>query len=42
MTPTQPRPSTRGTYHRLPVGDYRVLYYVDGDVITIERVDRVA
>ena len=32
----------RGAYHRLPVGDYRVLYYVDGDVITIERVDRVA
>jgi mRNA interferase RelE/StbE len=30
----------RGAYHRLPVGDYRILYYVDGDVITIERVDR--
>jgi mRNA-degrading endonuclease RelE of RelBE toxin-antitoxin system len=31
----------RGVYHRLPVGSYRVLYYVDGDLITIERVDRV-
>jgi mRNA interferase RelE/StbE len=31
----------RGIYHRLPVGVYRVLYYVDEDVITIERVDRV-
>jgi hypothetical protein len=31
----------RGIYHRLPVRDYRILYYVDGDVITIERVDRV-
>ena len=31
----------RGTYHRLRVGSYRILYYIDGDVITIERVDRV-
>ena len=32
----------RGRYHRLRVGPYRVLYVVDGDVITVERVDRVA
>lgn len=32
----------RGRYHRLRVGRYRVLYVVDGDVITIERVDRLA
>ena len=31
----------RGDYHRLRVGRYRVLYFVDGDVITIERVDRL-
>src|ERR1022692_3393481 len=29
----------RGRYHRLRVGPYRVLYVVDGDTITIERVD---
>lgn len=32
----------RGTYHRLHVASYRILYYIDGDVITIERVDRVS
>lgn len=32
----------RGAYHRLRVGDYRILYYIDGDLITIERVDRVS
>ena len=32
----------RGRYHRLRVGPYRVLYVVDGDVITVERIDRVA
>lgn len=30
-----------GEYRRLRVGDYRVLYRVQGDVITIYRVDRV-
>jgi mRNA-degrading endonuclease RelE of RelBE toxin-antitoxin system len=29
-----------GEYHRLRVGQYRVFYQVDGDVVTIERVDR--
>jgi mRNA interferase RelE/StbE len=32
----------RGAYYRLRVGDYRVQYYVDGDLITIERVDRAS
>jgi hypothetical protein len=32
----------RGRYHRLRVGRYRVMYVIDSDVITIERVDRVA
>jgi mRNA-degrading endonuclease RelE of RelBE toxin-antitoxin system len=31
----------RGGYHRLRVGPYRVLYAVDEDVITVERVDRL-
>jgi mRNA-degrading endonuclease RelE of RelBE toxin-antitoxin system len=31
----------RGRYHRLRVGQYRVLYVIDDDVITVERVDRV-
>ena len=31
----------RGRYHRLRVGQYRLIYVIDGDVITVERVDRV-
>jgi len=31
----------RGRYHRLRVGDYRIVYVIDGNLITIERVDRV-
>jgi mRNA-degrading endonuclease RelE of RelBE toxin-antitoxin system len=31
----------RGEYHRMRVGSYRVIYIVDDDVITIERVDRL-
>ena len=31
----------RGSYHRLRVGRYRVMYFTDDDVITIERVDRL-
>jgi hypothetical protein len=30
----------RGRYHRLRVGEYRVQYIIDGDLITVERVDR--
>ena len=32
----------RGRYHRLRVGRYRVVYTIDDDLITIDRVDRVA
>ena len=31
----------RGDYHRLRVGPYRVVYIVDDELITVERVDRV-
>jgi hypothetical protein len=31
----------RGAYRRLRVGLYRVLYDVEGDLITIVRIDRV-
>jgi len=30
-----------GEYHRLHVGEYRVVYVIDPDRLTIERVDRV-
>ena len=39
---SRPSASTRGIYNRLHIGPYRVIYYVDGDVVTIRRVDRVA
>jgi hypothetical protein len=32
----------RGGYHRLRAGRYRVIYFTDGGLITIERVDRLA
>jgi mRNA-degrading endonuclease RelE of RelBE toxin-antitoxin system len=32
----------RGRYHRLRVDLYRILYVIDDDVITVERVDRVS
>jgi mRNA-degrading endonuclease RelE of RelBE toxin-antitoxin system len=31
----------RGRYHRLRVGPYRIIYTIDDDLITIDRVDRV-
>ena len=30
-----------GDMHRLRVGRYRILYVIEGDLITIDRVDRV-
>lgn len=39
--PYPPEGFHRGRYHRLRVGPYRVMYVIDGDVITIERVDHV-
>ena len=37
--PEPPEGFHRGRYHRLRAGDYRIMYVVDDDVITIERVD---
>jgi mRNA-degrading endonuclease RelE of RelBE toxin-antitoxin system len=31
----------RGDYHRLQLGQYRVTYAIDDQLITVERVDRV-
>jgi mRNA-degrading endonuclease RelE of RelBE toxin-antitoxin system len=39
--PYPPEGFHRGRYHRLRVGRYRVLYVVDRDVVTVERVDRL-
>jgi mRNA-degrading endonuclease RelE of RelBE toxin-antitoxin system len=40
--PHPPGAFDRGDYHRLRVGRFRVAYVIDGDLITVERVDRVA
>jgi mRNA interferase RelE/StbE len=39
--PEPPNAFVRGGYRRLRVGDYRVLYEVEADVIAIVRVDKV-
>ena len=39
--PDPPGAFIRSAYRRLRVGDYRVLYAVEGDLITVVRVDRV-
>lgn len=39
--PDPPEAFIRGPYRRLHVGDYRILYRVEGDLITVIRVDRV-
>ncbi len=39
--PYPPEAFHRGDYHRLRVGPYRVVYVIEGDLITVERVDRV-
>jgi len=39
--PAPPGAFVRGAYCRLRVGSYRVLYEVEGDLITIVRIDRV-
>ena len=40
--PDPPAGFHRGRYHRLRAGGYRIMYVIDEDVITIERVDRLA
>jgi hypothetical protein len=39
--PAPPGGFVRGAYRRLRVGPYRALYEVEGDLITIVRIDRV-
>ena len=39
--PPPPDGFHRGRYHRLRTGAYRIMYVVDEDVITIERVDQL-
>ena len=39
--PAPPGAFVRGACRRLRVGPYRVLYEVEGDLITIVRIDRV-
>ena len=40
--PYPPEAFHRGDYHRLHVGRFRVVYVIDGDLITAERVDRIS
>jgi len=39
--PDPPEAFIRGSYRRLRVGAYRVLYSVEGDLMSVIRVDRV-
>jgi mRNA-degrading endonuclease RelE of RelBE toxin-antitoxin system len=39
--PPPPDGFHRGRYHRMRGASYRIMYVVDDDVITIERVDRL-
>jgi mRNA-degrading endonuclease RelE of RelBE toxin-antitoxin system len=39
--PRPPEAFVRGEFCRLHVGRYRVMYRVEGDLVTIQRVDRV-
>ncbi len=41
VDPNPPDAFVRGSYRRLRVGAYRVMYVVEEDIVTIERVDRV-
>jgi mRNA-degrading endonuclease RelE of RelBE toxin-antitoxin system len=40
--PYPPDAFHRGDYHRLRAGPYRIAYMIEDDLVTIERVDRVA
>ena len=40
--PYTPEAFHRGDYHRLRVGRIRVVYVIDGDLITVESVDHIA
>jgi mRNA-degrading endonuclease RelE of RelBE toxin-antitoxin system len=41
IDPNPPEAFVRGSHRRLRVGVYRVMYVLDDDVVTIERVDRI-
>lgn len=41
VDPNPPDAFVRGSYRRLRVGVYRVMYVIEDDVVTIERVDRI-
>ena len=41
VEPNPPDAFIRGDYRRLRVGAYRIMYVVEDDIITIERVDLV-
>jgi mRNA-degrading endonuclease RelE of RelBE toxin-antitoxin system len=41
VDPNPPDAFVRGSYRRLRVGAYRLMYVVEEDVVTVERVDRV-
>jgi mRNA-degrading endonuclease RelE of RelBE toxin-antitoxin system len=41
LDPYPPEGYHQGEYHRLRVGRFRVVYVVDDDLVTVERVDRV-
>ncbi len=41
LDPFPPEAFHRGDYHCLRVGRFRVVYVVEIDLITVERVDRV-
>ena len=41
VDPNPPDAFIRGDYRRLRVGRYRVMYVVEDELITIERVDRI-
>lgn len=41
VDPNPPEAFVRGDYRRLKVGPYRVVYVVEDDAITIERLDRL-
>ena len=38
--PYPPDAFHRGDYHRLRAGNYKVTYFVDADLVTVQRVDR--
>lgn len=42
VNPNPPEAFIRGDYRRLKIGAYRVMYVIEDDLITIERVDRIA